>query len=76
MEKKEISTEFIKLDSFMKYAGLSESGGQAKESVAAGLVKVNNEVCTMRGKKLRAGDSVSFGGREVVITQNETERET
>lgn len=50
-EKIVIRTEFIKLDSFIKYAGLTDTGGQAKEIVLAGMVKVNGEVCTMRGKK-------------------------
>lgn len=54
----EISTEFIKLDSFLKFAGMLETGGQAKEVVQAGLVSVNGEVCTMRGKKIRPGDVV------------------
>ena len=54
----EISTEFIKLDSFLKFAGMLETGGQAKEVVQAGLVSGNGEVCTMRGKKIRPGDIV------------------
>ena len=54
----EISTEFIKLDSFLKFAGMLETGGRAKEVVQAGLVSVNGEVCTMRGKKIRPGDIV------------------
>ena len=57
-EKIVIRTEFIKLDSFIKYAGLTDTGGQAKEIVLAGMVKVNGEVCTMRGKKIRPGDVV------------------
>ena len=47
-EKVLITTEFIKLDSFLKYAGLTDTGGQAKEMVLEGMVKVNGEVCTMR----------------------------
>ena len=64
MNKKqiEINTEFIKLDSFLKFCGASISGGEAKEIVASGAVKVNAEVCTMRGKKLRVGDTVEFKG--------------
>ena len=54
----EISTEFFKLDSFLKFAGMLETGGHAKEVVQAGLVSVNGEVCTMRGKKIRPGDIV------------------
>ena len=71
MEKIYIETEYIKLDSLLKYAALLASGGEAKTVIAEGLVKVNGEVCTMRGKKLRAGDVVEFGGRTIEIEQNE-----
>lgn len=53
-----INTEFIKLDSLLKFAGLSETGGIAKEVIAEGRICVNGEVCTARGKKIRAGDTV------------------
>lgn len=59
IEKIAISTEFIKLDSFLKFSGAAADGGEAKSIVAAGMVEVNGEVCTMRGKKLRAGDTVT-----------------
>lgn len=55
-----IRDEFIKLDSFLKFSGAVLSGGEAKEKIQKGLCLVNGEVCTMRGKKLRAGDSVTF----------------
>ena len=60
MEKEtvKITTEFIKLDSLLKFAGLCDTGGFAKELVQQGQVKVNGEVCTMRGKKIRPGDVV------------------
>ncbi|MBR0208483.1 MAG: RNA-binding S4 domain-containing protein [Oscillospiraceae bacterium] len=67
MESVAIKTEYIKLDALLKFAALAASGGEAKTVVAEGLVKVNGEVCTMRGKKLRAGDTVTYGGRTVVI---------
>ena len=54
-----IKTDFIKLDSFLKFAGLTETGGIAKEVIAEGRIKVNGEVCTMRGTTLRAGDNVA-----------------
>ncbi len=57
-----ITTEYIKLDSFLKFAGLSDTGGEAKERVLAGEVLVNGEVCLMRGKKLRPGDTVTVDG--------------
>lgn len=55
-----ISTEFIKLDSFLKLANLVESGGMAKVLITEGAVKVNGEVCVQRGKKLRPGDRVAL----------------
>ena len=63
-----ISTEFIKLDAALKFASVVESGGEAKEVVQKGLVTVNGEVCTMRGKKLRPGDCVRFDGAEYLVT--------
>lgn len=62
-----ITTEFIKLDSLIKFAGLSVTGGEAKEAVQQGLVSVNGEVCTMRGKKIRPGDKVSLEDYEVIV---------
>ena len=60
MESVAITTEFIKLDALLKYAALVGTGGEAKIAIAEGLVSVNGEVCTMRGKKIRPGDVVSF----------------
>ena len=62
MEKIRINTEFIKLDALLKFAGLCETGGEAKELIQGGAVKVNGEVCTQRGKKLRPGDDVEAEG--------------
>lgn len=59
VEKIEIATEYIKLDSFLKFTGMADTGGQAKEAILEGVVLVNGEVCTMRGKKLYPGDRVS-----------------
>ena len=67
MESILIHTDFIKLDALLKFAGWVETGGEAKQLVQDGFVKVNGEVCTMRGKKLRAGDKVQLDDREVVI---------
>ena len=64
MEKIRINTDFIKLDALLKFAGVTETGGEAKEAIQAGEVKVNGEVCTMRGKKIRPGDVVTFRGQE------------
>lgn len=57
---KKIDTEFIRLDAFLKMNDAVQSGGHAKVVIQDGEVKVNGEVCTMRGKKLRPGDSVEF----------------
>ena len=65
----QITTEFIKLDALLKFAALVGTGGEAKYVIAEGLVKVNGEVCTMRGKKLRTGDVVEFAGETVKITE-------
>ncbi len=69
MEKISIQTEYIKLDALLKYAALVGSGGEAKTVIVEGLVKVNGEVCTMRGKKLRTGDRAEFDGRTVTVEQ-------
>lgn len=54
----EITTEFIKLDQLLKFAGIAYSGAEAKDMVINGYASVNGEVCTMRGKKIRSGDTV------------------
>lgn len=60
MEEIYIKDDFIRLDSALKFAGALSTGGQAKNVIQEGLVKVNGEVCTARGKKLRDGDKVEF----------------
>ncbi len=67
-EKVSVSTEFIKLDAFLKYAAVAETGGEAKLLIQDGQVKVNGAVATERGKKLRDGDTVSLFGKSYVIT--------
>ncbi|MBP5379162.1 MAG: S4 domain-containing protein YaaA [Ruminococcus sp.] len=62
-----ITTEFIKLDSLLKFASLVSSGGEAKQLIQNGEVLVNGEVCTMRGKKIRPGDTVYVNCREVTV---------
>ena len=57
---RKIDTEFIRLDAFLKLVDAVQSGGHAKIVVQEGEVKVNNEICTQRGKKLRPGDRVEF----------------
>ncbi len=57
---KKIDTDFIRLDAFLKLNDAVQSGGHAKVVIQGGEVKVNGEICTMRGKKLRQGDKVEF----------------
>ena len=66
-----IHTEFIKLQDALKYANLVYSGGEAKQLILEGQVKVNGEVCQMRGKKLYPGDVFSFMGHVIRIFANE-----
>lgn len=67
MTEIKIDTEFIKLDAMLKFANLVSSGGEAKIRIAEGEVLVNGEACTMRGKKLRPGDTVTLDGETVKI---------
>lgn len=53
-----IHTEFIRLDSLLKYAEIVDTGGLAKIIIQEGYVQVNGEICDMRGKKIRPGDQV------------------
>ena len=62
-----IDSEYIKLQDLMKFCGLVGTGGEAEIVIQNGEVKVNGEVCTMRGKKLRAGDKVEFDGTEIIV---------
>jgi ribosome-associated protein len=63
-----ITTEYIKLQDLLKLASLTATGGEAKLAIQDGGVSVNGEVCTMRGKKLRPGDRVSFHGEELTVS--------
>lgn len=67
MEKIQIETEFIKLDSLLKFAALVGTGGEAKYVISEGLVEVNGETCTQRGKKIRPGDRVKFERYELEV---------
>ena len=58
MEEIKIESEYIKLDQFLKLCGLVQTGGQAKMMIGDGLVKVNGEVSTQRGKKIRINDKI------------------
>lgn len=62
-----ITTEYIKLQDLLKFAGVVDTGGMAKEVIQAGQVKVNGETCAMRGKKLRPGDVAELNGVRLVV---------
>ena len=66
-----ITTEYIKLQDAMKFANVVYSGGEAKQLILDEQVLVNGEVCTMRGKKLRDGDTFTFMGETYRIVGNE-----
>lgn len=68
MENITIETEFIKLDALLKFAALTATGrrGQAG-SLSTAWVAVNGETCTMRGRKIRPGDEVTFAGHTLHV---------
>ena len=67
MEIIKISTEFIKLDALLKFSGIAETGGDAKLIVQDGEAFVNKEICTQRGRKIRAGDIIRVGDLELTV---------
>lgn len=71
MENIRIHTDYIKLDDLLKFAGILGSGGQAKAVIKDGLVKVDGEVCLMRGKKLHSGEIVEFDGKKIKVINND-----
>lgn len=66
-EKIKIHTEFIKLDNFVKFSGISTTGGEAKNLILNGEIKVNNDVCKMRNKKIKDKDIVSYKDKEFEV---------
>lgn len=67
-QKIQIKTEYIKLEDLLKFSGVTETGGEAKQIIQDGGVLVNGEVCTMRGKKLRSGDVAELDGVRIVVS--------
>ena len=65
----EIQTEWIKLDSFLKFASVCVTGGEAKIRIEQGDILVNGEPCFQRGKKLRDGDMIAADGQQYVVRQ-------
>ena len=62
--------EFIRLDNLLKFAGAAETGGHAKVMIQGGEVTVNGEVCTMRGKKMREGDTAVCNDVTVEVSKS------
>ncbi len=62
-----IETEFIKLQDLLKFSGITDTGGQAKLIIQNGDVLVNGEICLMRGKKIRSGDTVTFEDKTLEV---------
>ena len=69
-----IDTDYIRLDAALKLADLVQSGGHAKAEIQDENVKVNGEICSMRGKKLRDGDTATFQGVDVVVKRKRVEK--
>ena len=69
-----VQTGEIKLDSFLKLAGVVQTGGQAKILLKNGLVQVNGQSESRRGRKLRVGDvvTVEFRDRYIVSSHGST----
>lgn len=72
LNKIHIHTPFIRLDHLLKLASVAQTGGQAKVLIQSGQVTVNGETCTMRGKKLVAGDKVQMVGSDLVYLVEES----
>ena len=70
-ETVKINTQFIQLQSFLKFKGIAETGGQAKEFIQDGIIRVYGEVCTARGKKIRPGDIISAFAVDYEITNED-----
>lgn len=68
-----IHTDFIRLDALLKFAGICETGAQAKQLILAQKVYVNEEICTMRGKKIRPGDVVEYETNVLTVVYCDTE---
>ena len=71
MEEIKVKPPFIKLEQFLKLCGAADTGGMAKQVITEGLVKVDGEICFMRGKKLRGGEKVEFDDMEYLCKVEE-----
>ncbi len=69
----ELESEFVELYKILKFEGLTDSGGMAKQVIADGQVSVNGEVETKKRKKIAAGDQIEFSGQSIKVV-NKTNR--
>lgn len=69
MKKVKIKTEFIKLDSLLKYAEIAQTGGEAKALILDGFVKLNGEIVTQRGKKISPNDVIEVDGVSIEVEE-------
>ncbi len=69
----ELETEFVELYKILKFEGLAESGGNAKQAISEGLVSVNGEVETRKRKKIRAGDQIDFIDHHIEVIEKTEE---
>lgn len=67
MEKVKIDTEYIKLEQLLKWAGIVDSGADAKQLIGQGIVKVNGNIELQRGKKIRKGDKIELSGNVLEV---------
>lgn len=67
MREVEIRTEFVKLDQLLKFAGITQTGGEGKFIIGEGMVSVNGQTVKERGKKIRRGDIVEIKGIDKFI---------
>lgn len=65
MKEVKINTDFIKLDQFLKFESIASTGGEAKNIITGGMVKVNGNIEKARGKKLRKGDIIEVFDKEI-----------
>jgi len=63
----ELESEFVELYKILKFEGLTESGGMAKQVIADGQVSVNGEIETRKRKKIIAGDEINFSGQSIAV---------
>jgi ribosome-associated protein len=63
----ELESEFVELYKILKFEGVAESGGAAKQAIADGLVSVNGEVETRKRKKISAGDHIQVSGQSIEV---------